>query len=432
MSDLTHRRILRMAAPIVLANATVPLLGLADTGVIGQLGAAEAIGAVAVGSVVLTTIYWVFGFLRMGTTGLTSQAIGAGDRREVRALLLRGLMLGGVIGVLVIALQWPLIEAAMTIMSASPEVDALARGYLSIRVWSAPAAIAAYAVNGWLIAAERSRAVMVLQLVTNGVNIALNVGFVLGLGWGVQGVAAATVMAEVMGLGFGLWLCRDGLRGMIDWSSVFDPARLRQMVQVNTDIMIRTAALLTVLLLFTAWGARFGDVPLAANQVLMQFVTLTAFVLDGFAFAVETLVGQALGARNADALRRAARMCSVWGLGAVLAMVGCFAVFGGAIIDLLTTDPQVRAAARDYLPWMVIGPVLAVPGWMLDGIFIGATRTRDMRNMMLISLAIYVAAAIVLMAYFGNHGLWAAMIVSWVSRGATLGLRYQAIYRSLA
>uniref|UniRef100_UPI0025C6E18B MATE family efflux transporter n=1 Tax=Marivivens sp. TaxID=1978374 RepID=UPI0025C6E18B len=226
MADLSHRRILKIAVPIVLANVTVPLLGLVDTGVVGQLGAAEPIGAVAIGAMILTSIYWVFGFLRMGTTGLTSQAIGAGHAGEVSALLFRGLLLGGGFGAVIILLQMPIFALSLYLSPGSVGVEALAHDYMSVRVWSAPAAIALYAVNGWLIAAERTRAVLLLQIVMNGTNILLDVLFVLGLGWGVAGVAGATFIAEWLGLALGLWLCRDALRTRVGWPAILDPARL--------------------------------------------------------------------------------------------------------------------------------------------------------------------------------------------------------------
>ncbi|WP_194094290.1 MATE family efflux transporter [Marivivens aquimaris] len=430
MSEITHARVLKIAFPIVLANATVPLLGLVDTGVVGQLGAAEPIGGVAIGALVLSSIYWVCGFLRMGTTGLTSQALGEGQSREVASLLLRGLLIGGGFGLLVILLQLPLIAGAFAISPASDEVESLAREYMTIRVWSAPAAVSMYAVTGWLIAQERSRAVLVQQIFANGINIILDILFVLVWDFGVKGVAMATFIAEWGGLLLGLWLCRDAFAVKLRWPEILDPARLKRMAVVNTDILIRTLLLQSIIILFVMWGARFGDVTLAANEVLMQFVTLTAFALDGFAFSAEALVGQALGRKDKPMLRRAALLTSYWGFGACVVFAVFFAIGGGTIIDILTTAPDVRSHAREFLPWMVAGPVIGVSAWMLDGIFIGATRSRDMRNMMLISFVIYVAAAIPLMTAFGNHGLWAAMLVSWIARGVTLGLRYPALERS--
>ncbi|MGR3631102.1 MAG: MATE family efflux transporter [Limimaricola soesokkakensis] len=431
-APLTHRRVLKIALPIVLSNATVPILGAVDTGVVGQMGAAAPIGAVGIGAVVISGIYWIFGFLRMGTTGLAAQALGRDDRAEVSALLSRALMIAFAAGAAIIALQWPIFAGAFTVAPASTEVEALARDYLAIRVWSAPAAIAIYGLTGWLIAQERTGAVLVLQLWMNGVNIALDLWFVLGLGWGVPGVATATFLAEWSGLALGIWLCRDAFAtpAWRDWARIFDPVRLRHMAAVNTDILIRSVLLQSIVISFLFWGAGFGDVPLAANQVLLQFLNITAFALDGFAFAAEALVGQAMGARAALRLRRAAILASVQGGVVSLGLALGFWIFGPAIIDTMTTAPEVRAAARDYLPWMVATPLFGLIPWMLDRIFIGATRSRDMRNMMALSAAIYFAAAIPLTALFGNHGLWAAMLLSYVARGATLAARYPALERA--
>lgn len=431
---VTHARVLRIALPIVLSNATVPLLGAVDTGVIGQLGEAAPIGAVGIGAVVIGAFYWLFGFLRMGTTGLASQARGAGDTLEVAALLTRALLIGGAAGAFLILAQPLLFWAAFQASPASAEVEVLARTYLAIRIWSAPAAIAAFGITGWLIALERTGAVLVLQLWTNGFNIVLAMWFALGLGWGVPGVAAATLIAEWSGLVLGLWICREAFRGTAwrDRARVLDPARLRRMAAVNGDIMLRTFLLLGIFVSFQFWGSALGDVTLAANQVLMQFVNIAAYALDGFAFATEALVGQAFGARSVPAIRQGIRVASIWGAGAAALMALGFAALGPATIDLMTTAPDVREAARAYLPWVVAVPIVGLASWMLDGIFIGATRTRDMRNMTVVALAIYLACAWPLLSVFGNHGLWLALHVSWFARAATLAWRYPALERAAA
>ncbi|TNC52047.1 MATE family efflux transporter [Rubellimicrobium rubrum] len=429
---ITHARVLRIALPIVLSNATVPLLGAVDTAVVGQLGQAAPLGAVGIGAVVLSAIYWIFGFLRMGTTGLTAQARGAGDRAEVAALLSRALLIGLTAGVLLIIAQSALFAAAFRLSPASEEVESLARQYMAIRIWSAPAAIAAYGINGWLIAQERTRSVLAIQFWTNGVNITLDLWFVLGLGWGVPGVALATALAEWSGLILGLWLCRAAFRGAAwrDWPRVLDRTRLRVIAQVNADILVRTVLLLSIFVSFQFWGAGLGDVTLAANQVLMQFVNVAAFALDGFAFATEALVGQAFGAGRIAELRRAIRLASVWG-GVMAVLLGLSYAFAGpAIIAAMTTAPEVRAEAARFLPWVVAAPVVGLPSWMLDGIFIGATRTRDMRNMTVIAVTLYFAMAWPLTGALGNHGLWAALVLSWVLRAVTLAWRYPALERA--
>jgi len=432
-TPITHRRVLNIAVPIVLSNITVPLLGAVDTGVVGQLGEAAPIGAVGLGAVILSAIYWVFGFLRMGTTGLTSQANGARDHEEVAALLMRSFLIAGAGGLAVILLQVPLFWAALRMAPASPEVEGMVTTYLSIRVWSAPAMIALYGVNGWLIALERTRSVLIIQVVMNGMNILLDLWFVLGLGWGVEGVAIATLISELTGLAVGLWLCRNALKGQVWWnpSRIFDRVRLIHMAAVNGDILVRSLMLQAIFVSFLFIGADFGDVTLAANQVLTQFLQITAYGLDGFAFAAETLVGTALGASNRVALRRGALLASVWGLASCVALALFFWVQGGWLIDVLTTAPDVRIEARFYLIYMVASPILGILPWMLDGIFIGATRTKDMRNMMAVSLAIYVAALMLLVPSFGNHGLWGAMLISFVARGITLAVKYPALERNV-
>ncbi|WP_371056241.1 MATE family efflux transporter [Rhodosalinus sp. K401] len=431
---VTHARVLKIAIPIVISNATIPLLGAVDTGVVGQMGEAAPIGAVGIGAIVISAVYWVFGFLRMGTTGLVAQAEGAGNGAEVAALLTRVVLIGLAAGAALVLLQLPLFAAALGLAPASAEVEALAQGYLSVRIWSAPAAIAIYGLTGWLIALERTRAVLVLQVWMNGVNILLDLWFVLGLGWGVEGVAFATFLAEWSALALGLWLCRDAFRRpeWRDWARVMDGERLRRMAVVNTDILIRSLLLQAVFVSFVFVGSDFGDVTLAANQVLMQFLQITAYALDGFAFAAEAIVGQAMGARSVAALRRGAVVSSIWGGLSSAGMAVAFALGGPAIIDLMATAPEVRAEARVFLPWMVAAPLLGLASWMLDGIFIGATRTADMRNMMALSFAIYLAAALALVPAYGNHGLWAALLVSFVARGVTLGLRYPALERAAA
>ncbi|WP_076531818.1 MATE family efflux transporter [Roseovarius nanhaiticus] len=431
---LTHRRVLRIAWPIVLSNATVPLLGIVDTGVIGQLGAAAPIGAVGVGAVILTAIYWMFGFLRMGTSGLTAQARGAGDTSEVAAMLTRSLLIGGAGGALVLLLHVPLFAGAFAIAPASAEVEGLAQDYMRIRVWSAPAMIALFGMTGWLIAMERTGAVLIIQLVMNGLNIVLNFWFVLGLDWGVGGVAWASFVAEWAGLVVAFALCRDAFRvpAWRDWPRVFDAVRLRRMASVNSDILLRSAMLEVVMLSFIFLGSDLGDVTLAANQVLVQFLHVSSYIMDGFAFAAEALVGQAVGARAKGAVRRASILTGQWGLGAGVLLAACFALFGALAIDALATDEAVRAAARSYLPWMVAAPLFGAAAWMLDGIFIGATRTRDMRNMMALSLIIYGASLLALVPLFGNHGLWIGLLVSYVARGLTLGARYPALERASA
>ena len=431
--QITHRRVLAIALPIVLSNATVPILGVVDTGVVGQLGEAAPIAAVGVGAVIISAVYWIFGFLRMGTTGLTSQALGAEDQGEADALLSRALLAGMLGGILAILLIGPITWAAFWYAPATEAVETLAQSYIQIRIWSAPAAIALFGITGWLIANERTRAVLIMQVWMNGLNIILDLIFVLKLGWGVEGVAIATLIAEWTGLAVGLWFCRDAfLRPFWNkWARVIDKAKLLHMASVNGDILLRSLLLEAIFLSFIVfYSAQFGEVGHASNQILLQFLHVTAYGLDGFAFAAETLVGGAMGAKNPQRLRRAALYTSGWGLGLTICFSVCVAIWGTSAIDLMTTSEDVRENAKTYLPWMIAAPVVGVAAWMLDGIFIGATRTADMRNMMAISTAIYFIAVAQLVPDYGNHGLWAAMLISFVARGVSLGMRYPALERA--
>lgn len=429
---LTHGRVLKIAVPVVVSNATVPLLGIVDTAVVGQLGDPAPIGAVGLGAVIISTVYWVFGFLRMGTVGLTAQALGASDAAEVAALLTRVLLIGVGAGVALVVLQVPILAAALWLSPASAEVEGLAQTYISIRIFSAPAAIAVYGITGWLIAQERTGAVLAVQLVQNCLNIALSAYLVLGLDLGVAGVAWATFLSEWVGLFLGLWLCRAAFRGAAwrDRARVFDRAKLWNMAAVNVDILIRSLLLMAGFTSFLFFAADLGDVTLAANQVLIQFVYITAYGMDGFAFAAEALVGQAMGARARGALRQAAALTGMWGFFVCASMSVVFLLAGPLFIDVMTTSEDVRAAARTYLPWMIAGPLVGCASWMFDGIFIGATRTRDMRNMMAVSFAGYVVLVLTLVPVWGNHGLWAALLGFFALRGITLGLRYPALERA--
>jgi multidrug resistance protein, MATE family len=421
MTEITHRRMWRIAGPIVLSNATVPLLGAVDTGVVGQLGMAAPIGAVGLGAVILATLYWVFGFLRMGTSGLAAQAQGAGDGAERTAVLLRALIVGLGAGVVLIAAQVAFFAGAFSLAPASAEVEGLTRQYLAIRIWGAPATIALYAVTGWLIGVERTRAVFLLQLWINGLNILLDLWFVLGLGWGVPGVAVATLIAEWTGLGLGLWFCRDAFGPVLAAARarLADRAALQTMFAVNRDIMIRSVALQLCFTAFVFLGARFGDVTLAANQVLLQFLGILSYSLDGFAFAAETLVGQAIGAKAASQVRQAVRLALQWTFwGGIVLGLG-FWLAGPWLIDLMATDPAVRAEARHYLPWIAAAPLFGALAWAYDGIYIGALLTAEMRRLMLMATAAY-AVALGLMLPWGNHGLWAALMVLFAARSGLM------------
>jgi len=429
---LTHRTVLAIAVPVMLSNVSTPLIGVVDTAVVGRLPDPAYIGAVAIGSLVFTFLFWAFGFLRMGTTGLTAQASGAGDHDEVLSSLARALLIAAVIGLVLILLQWPIRIVAFHLLGGSERVESLAQSYFDIRIWAAPATLANYALLGWFVGLGRTDIGLALQLILNITNIALDALFVLVFGWDVRGVAAGTLIAEYVaaaaGIVFALRYARS-LDGRWDWAHVLLPERLRKTLAVNGDIMIRSLALIFVFAWFVSQGARHGDVILAANAVLMQFISVSAFFLDGLAFAAESLVGRAVGARHRATFVSAVRLTTLWAvLIAVLASL-IIAIFGDTFIDWLTIDAQTRATARIYLPWAAIAPFLGVWAFQLDGIFIGATRSREMRNAMLASLAIFLAGWWLLTPW-ANHGLWASLHLHYFARIGTLYYFFRTLLRS--
>jgi MATE family multidrug resistance protein len=430
---LTSRDVLAISVPVILSNISTPLLGLTSTAVIGQLGKAHLIGAVAIGAAVFSLMFWAFGFLRMGTTGLCAQADGRGDEAEVSAILARALLMAAGAGTVLVLLQIPLEWLSFRFMQASPEVEEEARGYFAIRIWSAPFALANYALLGWFIGLGKARLALVMQIVLNGSNIVLNVLLVTVLGYGVDGVAAGTVAAEAGAVLPGLYSAMRILRERhthISWPAVFASAGLLRMAAVNADLMVRTLCLLFAFAFFTAQAARAGDVILAANAVLKLLLDTSAYLLDGFAFAAEVLTGRAIGGGSRARFRRAIWLCSGWTAVMCLSVSAVFLLTGGRVIDALTPDLDVRAAAKLYLPWAATAPLAGAACFQLDGIFIGATRTQDMRNMMLVSLALFFAAWAALTPAFGNHGLWASLMVFFAVRAVTLAMRFPALERA--
>ena len=433
LPPVTHRGVLALALPIMVSNISTPLLGAVDTAVVGQIPDAAYIGAVALGSLVFTFVFWAFGFLRMGTTGLAAQAVGAADQDELVACLGRSLLIALAAGCTLVVLQWPIRELAFALIDGSPRVEELARGYYDVRIWAAPATFTNYALLGWFIGRGRTDIGLVLQLVLNLVNIALDVVFVLGLGWDVRGVALGTLLAEYGAAAVGMLIAAQQLRRMgAHWSlqRILQAAPLRRTVVINGDIMVRSLALIVVFVWFMAQGARQGDVRLAANAVLMQFIAMSAYFLDGLAFSAEALVGRALGAGQRPALQRAVHVTTGWAA-ALAALASLLLLWLGPwLIDLLSVEPGVRAAARIYLPWAVWAPLMGVWAFQLDGIFIGATRTAAMRQAMLVSLLVFMCAWWVLQPW-GNHGLWASLYVHYLARAASLMWHYPALLRSV-
>ncbi|WP_340117758.1 MATE family efflux transporter [Pelagibius sp. 7325] len=433
-----NRRVWQLAGPIILANLTTPLLGAVDTAVVGHLPDASYIGGVAVGAVIFSFLFWAFGFLRMGTTGFTAQAQGAGDGEELRACLFRPLALALGLGLLLILLQAPVKLVALWAIDASAEVSAHTAVYFDIRIWSAPAALVNYVVLGWLLGVQRARTTLVLQLFLNGVNIALDLVFVIGLGWEVAGVAWATLIAEsaaaVLGVAYifhRLGRLPDAGNWRADWVRLKDPTRLMALVRVNADIFLRTLCLLMVTTIFTAESARFGDVVLAGNAILKQFYAFIVYGLDGFAHAAEILAGSALGARNRETFRRAVVACTTWGVACAVLTSAVLALAGPLLIRLFTSLPAVQDSAEAYLWWIVVTPMVSVWSFQLDGIFIGATRTAAMRNAMILSFGAFLAANWLLLPALGNHGLWLSLILFLAARAVTLGLYYPALESSV-
>jgi len=412
----------------------VPLVGAVDTAVVGHLPDPIYIGAVALGAIIFNFLFWGFGFLRMGTTGFVAQAYGAGDIDEVRATLARALLLAVGLGVLVVALQFPIGLFVFWAFSGSFELESLANSYYAIRVWSAPATLANYAILGCLIGIQNTRAVLALQLVLNITNVLLDLLFVLALGWGVQGVALASVISEFVALAFASWLVMrnfNRLGGQWARSRIVDISKLKALLHVNINIFIRTLCLIFAFSYFIAIGTKMGEITLAANAVLLHLQHFLAYGLDGFAFAVESLAGSAYGARNRGAFRTAVRVTTIWALIVAGLFTVLYAVLGSSIISVITGIEPVRLAAADYLIWVLVSPVLSVWSYQLDGIFIGATRSVEMRNGMVLSLLVYLLAIWLFVPLLGNHGLWLSLMIFMVTRAITLGLWYPRIERSM-
>jgi len=422
----------------VLANSAVPLLGLVDTAVIGHTGTVQGLGAIALGAIVFNFAYWSFGFLRMGTTGFTAQASGAGDEAEVRATLGRALLLAGLLGATLLVLQGAVIGVALALLGPTDEVGALTRAYFGVRIWGAPASLAMFALLGTFVGLGRTDLLLRTQIVLNGLNIGLDVLFAGVLGWGVQGIALGTAVAEWTTCALAMGLAYRVLRGRhVDgdpfwsWARVLDRERARRTLSANADIMVRTLALLSGFAWFTSQGARFGDTVLAANHVLLQLVSTSAYLLDGYAHATEVLVGRATGARALDAFDRAVRATTELAAATAVFLTGVVWWAGPAVIRLLTSHDEVRGTAAIYLPLATAYVGASFVAFQLDGVFIGATRTRDMRNAGLASLAVFLVASWWLVPLWANTGLWVAFVVYVVARGVTLLARVPALRRSI-
>ena len=431
-----HRRVWRLSGPIILSNVSIPLMGAVDTAVMGHLPDPAYIGAVALAATVFNFVYWSLGFLRMGTTGFAAQAHGAGSALDVRAALFRPLLIAGAIGAFLILLQVPIGKLAFWLLGGGADVTALAERYYAIRIWSAPAAFANYVLSGWLLGMQRARATMVLQVALNGINAALAILFVIGLGWGIAGVASATLTAEWLSVAIGLALARAPLgeyrsSARLTLTFLLDRQALASLFRVNGNIFLRTLGLVFAFSYFTRLGARMGDLTLASNSVLMQFQAFTAYGLDGFANAASAFVGSAVGARDREEFRQAVRATTLWAaaLAAIAALV--YLLFGRDLIALMTNLETVRAAAARDLPWMIASPLVSFWCFQLDGIFLGATRSAEMRNSMVFAVATFVISTLLFIPLWGNDGLWLALLLFLGARGVALGAYYPRLQRAV-
>ncbi len=423
---LSRNKVMGLAVPVMLAQAATASTGVVDTAVMGLYGTKFDLGAVGVAAVVMNFLYWAFGFLRMSTTGLTAQASGAEDRIEVDSVLQRALLLGAALGLAILLLSPLLRLLVFEPFSAGEEVKSLAREYFDARVWGAPAVLMGYGITGWLLGTGRTGQLLAFQIVMNGTNAALDIWFVAGLGWGPAGIGAGTAIAEWVALAFGLVIVRGRL---VRSQHLFDRTRLAALINANRDILIRTLALLFCFAWFVNSGASLGTATLAGNEVLLQFVSVSAFVLDGFAFVAEKEIGEAYGARNRARLMRAMRLTTelAFAFGVLISLA--YFVGGGWLISNFVADPEARAVALAFLPFCAAVPIVGLPCWQLDGFFLGATQGKALRNAGVISCLLYVGTDLLLRPAFGNAGVWSAFMTMYIWRALALGAYMPALLR---
>ena len=418
------QQILKIAVPAIVTNITVPLLGLVDTAIVGHMGDATYIGAIAVGSMVFNLVYWVFGFLRMGTSGLTAQAHGRRDQEEIRSLLVRSLTVAFAIAALIIVLQWPLRELMLGLIGPTDDVRPLAVSYYNIVVWGAPAMLGLYGLSGWFIGMQNTRLPMVISILQNVVNILASLTLVYGLGMKVEGVAWGTVVAQYAGLLTAvmmlMWYYRRYVTVRLCALKEFIP-----FLRVNSDIFLRTVCLVAVNLYFTSAGARQGATILAVNALLMQLYLLFSYFLDGFAYAGEALGGRYWGARDAGAFREVVGRLFVWGAGMTVLFTTLYVVGGMPFLRLLTDEETVVRAAREYVWWAWLIPAAGVAAFVWDGIFIGITQTRGMLLSAVVASGVFLAGVVGLMPVMGNHGLWLSMWLYLAVRGIVQSVIYR-------
>ena len=417
----------------MLSNITTPLLGLVDTAVVGHLGTAIHLAAVAIGASIFSFLFWAFGFLRMGSTGLTAQALGQGNQRRVRELLLQSVLLGVLIGLLLILFRAPIIDLAIMLMAPSAEVEPWARLYCEARIFSAPAVLAGYALMGWFFGVQYSKGPLWMLLIINLANMVLDYAAVYGLGMASDGVAWATVFAHYLGVmvaGVLAWHKLRGFSGHLPMAALFKWREYVALIQVNRYLFVRTILLLLVMLFFTAQGARQGDAILAANAVLLTFLMIISNALDGFAFSVEALCGEAYGRKDKRSFRQVIRLSTYWALLAAVILVVIFWLFGEQIIHLLTNVKSVQLEAKHYLPWLIAFPLLGIWSYMLDGVFIGTTSVKTMQNTMIICVLGVFFPVWFMSQGMGNHGLWLSQAMLFIARGITLYWCYQRNMRT--
>lgn len=432
--QLSHRQVWMLAGPIMLSNVSVPLVGAVDTAVVGHLPDPAAIGAVALGALIFGFIFWSFGFLRMGTTGFIARAFGADDSQGLSETLLRVILLALVLGMVTILLSLPLIEFALYLLDSSEQVEQLTADYAYIRIWSAPATLCTYVFTGVFIGMHNTRRVFALQLILNVTNVLLDIFFVVGLDLGVEGVAVATLIAEYLAAGFGFYLLRGQIKTAIqqlNYASLFDKSALLALMRANGDIFIRTLCVTFSFAYFTAESARMGNLVLAANAILMHLQSIMAYGLDGFAHAAEALTGSAYGAARRQAFSRAVRLTSLWAFFIASLVSLAYWLFGEMIIGLFTSIDAVVETAVIYLPWMIISPLISIWSFQLDGIFIGTGYSREMRNAMIVSMLLYLAAMSLLIPWLGNHGLFLGLSLLMLLRAITLGFYYPKILSAM-
>lgn len=418
--NIINKRILQIAVPSIISNITVPLLGLIDVTIVGHLGAAAYIGAIAVGGMLFNIIYWIFGFLRMGTSGMTSQAYGKHDLDEVARLLLRSVGVGLLIAIILVTLQYPIRKLAFTFIQTTEEVERLATLYFRICIWGAPAMLGLYGFAGWFIGMQNSRFPMYIAITQNIVNIAASLCFVYLFHMKVAGVAWGTLTAQYAGFLMALLLWRrycGGLKKHVAWHEVLKKEAMLRFFQVNRDIFLRTLCLVIVTLFFTSAGAAQGEIVLAVNTLLMQLFTLFSYIMDGFAYSGEALVGKYVGANNRSALYRTVRLLFIWGVGLSTGFTLLYFFGGKSFLGLLTNETSVIREAENYFYWVLAIPLTGFAAFLWDGIFIGATATRQMFYSMLVASGSFFLVYYSLHEWMGNHALWLAFVVYLSLRG---------------